>query len=408
MRVNKLTLKALILIPLLIVLCFATTIGAQDQLRLEITNVDSSAFPTISFNVLAVEAESQRLSSLTGMTINENGVGVEAVDSSDVQVGLGLIFVIDDNSGINANYNDGKSRWQKVQESIALYVTDYMSNAQIDRVSIITPNDENAEILVDRAVFKNAVFNGINFYEVKTLFSTPLNEMMDTALDIAAEDGTNGRFQAVVLFSDAGQLAEQLDYTSLVSKAQANSVPIFGAILGTEASDLEVANMDGLVDPTGGFQLHLVDSADTNSVFSRIQDNASQHQITYRSKANTSGQHSVVIDLAGARGEMPFNVSVSPPVNEIMVDNSTPIHRALPSPDAALNLAEPGSQRVVFRVSWPDGHPRNIREAALLVDGSVHSQVSDPQSDDNGRLELSWDISTLDEGAYELLIQVTD
>jgi len=55
-----------------------------------------------------------------------------------------------------------------------------------------------------------------------------------------------------------------------------------------------------------------------------------------------------------------------------------------------------------------DGHPRAVLEAYLLVNGVAQPAETEPAIDDGGLLSLEWDIGSLDEGAYELMVQVVD
>ena len=122
-------------------------------------------------------------------------------------------------------------------------------------------------MLLDRAIFPNAVINEINFYQPEPADPTPLNEMLTLALNHASESRGEGRFQTIMLFSDGAQLDQQLDYMALIDKAQAINIPIFSAILGARADDNEIENVMGLVQPTRGSYVHMPEPAEADPAF---------------------------------------------------------------------------------------------------------------------------------------------
>jgi hypothetical protein len=68
---------------------------------------------------------------------------------------------------------------------------------------------------------------------------------------------------------------------------------------------------------------------------------------------------------------------------------------------------EPTTQPLAAEVSWPDGYPRSLTSATLLVNGAEVS-LDAPVLDNNGLLTFEWNISRLDEGDYELQVRVVD
>lgn len=393
----------------LIFLSGFATVLAQSDSRLDVTSSDTSDFPLVSLNVIASSGDSSRLPDLTGLLINEAGQPIADYEVTETPVGTEVIFIIDANASIGQRDEaGGLTRREKVRDSIIRYADQFMDEGQLDRVSIIVPSENGAEVLLDRVVFPNAVINEINFYEGLPVDPTPLNEMISLALDRAAESHAEGRFQAVVLFTDGADLAEQLDYPTLVNKAQAINIPIFSAILGSRADEDEIANVNQLSQPTRGSYVHMPEPPETDPIYSLIQSHKPQYQVQYRSQLASSGSHNVALELAGARAETQVEVEIVPPAPEIVVDNSRPIRRVISSPDDPLTSAEPANQPIVVRVTWPDGHPRMLADATLLVNGTPQPPVSNPELSADGLIIMDWDISNLDDGTYELFVKVND
>ena len=194
----------------------------------------------------------------------------------------------------------------------------------------------------------------------------------------------------------------------MTEQAQAIDIPIFAAILGSLADESEIANVTALTEPTKGNWVHMPQPEEIAPLFETITGNRPQFELAYRSGLATSGPRTIVAEQDGVQALSEAVLEIASPAAEIVVDNSRPIRRVAPEPGAPLVEAEPASQPIVARVSWPDGYPRAVAEAVLLVNGAPQPAEATPDVDDGGLLALEWDISNLDEGSYDLLVQVVD
>src|SRR5690606_342833 len=113
-----------------------------------------------------------------------------------------------------------------------------------DRVSIIVPDETGAgaTFLAQDVNRPGDLAGAVNGYNPPATGATPLQAMMIAALDhlTASEDG---RFQAILLFTDGARLDRQLDFQALAEAAQAAGIPLYAAVLGAEASAEELANV---------------------------------------------------------------------------------------------------------------------------------------------------------------------
>jgi hypothetical protein len=389
-----------------------STIHAQEDLpppRLDITGAETDSFPVLRLKIISTDETSNRTLLLDGVLISENGTTISDFDVGSETVGSEVIFVIDTNKNINSrDDSSGQTRLDKVKESILSFASQYMNQSQLDRVTIIVPDGDQARFLFEDAVFPNEVINEINFYEPAQLGDTPLNEMMLMALDKAADTRAEGRFQAILLYSDAGALGQQLDYETLVSRAQEINIPIFGAILGAAADNNEISNMQRLAQPTRGSFVHMPQPAEVDPMFALFQENGEQHVVEYRSQLNTGGSHTILLESSDSQASFDVELDLMPPAIEMALDNSAPIIRVAETHDAELSAANPTSQPVAARVLWPDGHPRGVVAASLIVNGTVEESIAEPPIGDDGLISFPWDISNLGDGIYNILVSVTD
>lgn len=382
---------------------------AQEGPRLDITSVDTSAFPTIQLNLIAAGENSRRIRDLSGLRLSEGTTAIADFEVDDVPIGVEMIFVIDANSTIDdRDQAGGLTRSEKVRDSIVRYADRFMDEAQLDRVSVIVPGQNGGRVLLDRAVFRNEVINEINFYVPEAIGDTPLNEMLGLALEVASQSNDQGRFQAIFLFTDGAQLDEQLDFEALTGRAQTLNVPIFSAILGRSADPDEVANVSRLADPTRGDFVHMPEPDQTDGLYALIQENGLQHQLTYQSTVSAAGSQTITVASGGARDSVDIDLSIAPPLVELPIDTSQTIRRVVSNAGDPLTSAEPTVQRLAAAISFPDGQPRSITELTLVVNGVGQTPLRNPEIGPDGLIDLRWDISSLDSGTYELVVLTED
>jgi hypothetical protein len=378
--------------------------------RLRITQIDSTEFPDVAVRIAATDAENNLVSDLAGLAVTENGEEIADFDRNQVAVGIDLIFVIDANTTIE-QIDEGStlSRREKVRDSINDYANNIMdSGGQDDIVSIIVPDGEGGRFLDQPDMtFPNEVINAINFYESGDLADTPLNAMLELALDKAEENQEDGRYQAIFLFTDGGLLNTQLDFPALTERAQSSGATFYGAILGARADQNEIDNVTQLTGPTGGSYIHMPESAEATPLFESIDQQAVQTEIIYRSPAHESGSRQVAVTLGEAIAEASYDLTLEPASIIILLDNSQPIRRVATDAETPLEEMEPTSQPLAAEVDWPDGYPRSLESATLLVNGA-EVPLDAPILDNNGLLTFEWNISGLDAGDYELQVSAVD
>lgn len=408
-RILATGLLFLVAFSLLYLLTIESLTAQSESGELRIVSLDSSDFPRMIVQVRATDARSNAITNPLGLVLSEDGSSVGKYDSELIDPGAELIIVIDANETIEQrDETAGLTRREKVRDSITRYANHFMDPMQLDRVTILVPDGASDRILDHPDLsFPNEVINAVNFYETGELSEPDLNAMLEHALEIAAENQDQDRYQAILFFSDATDLAERLDTERLVATAQDQDVAFYGAILGTRADDAEVAAVTSLTEPTGGAYVHLPDSVRADPLFEAIQQRAAQLILYYRSAISTSGRHVLTAELNDAQDEIEFEVNVVPPSVHLAVDNSRPIRRVADDPQTPLELIEPTRQRLVAQVEWPDEHPRTLTEAKLLVNGS-EMPTEQAILDDSGLLTFEWDIRFLDEGSYDLQIKVVD
>ncbi len=388
----------------------AAPAAAQNAgINLTISGLDVSGFPDVSFHVSAIDQNNDVIEDLSGLVVREDEKSVERFAAEEIRIGLELVFVIDANNSFEQRDEpEGLSRREKVRDSIIDFAQRYMDPQLQDRVTIVVPTDGGGRVLGKAGMsFTNEVINAINFYEPGTHGATPLQAMLELALQQADSGHLEGRYPAIVLFSDAALLREQLNYTRLIDLAGKSETTFFGVILGSRADADELDNVAGLTEPTGGRIIHMPEASQATPLFESVFKHGFSHRISYHSKIDSSGLHNISVSLGSGTTESTVDLTVEPPVVQLAVDNSQPIRRVATSSDALLAEIEPTIQPLVAQVTWPDGHPRALVETTLLVDG-IEWALEDTIFSNDGLLTFDWQIGSLNEGVYDLQMQVVD
>jgi hypothetical protein len=378
---------------------------------LYVTQVDATAFPQVGVDLIVTDSESRAVASLAEIVITENGTAISDFELSSRLAGVEVVFVLDANRTFNERDGSSLTRREQVRDTIVRFASRFMNQSQLDRVSVVVPDGEDGRFLgndSEAMTFPNEVINAINFYDPGTLRDTPLQAMMEVALERLAQKPENGRFRAILLLTDGARLHQQLDFDLLVSRAQAHQVVIFAAILGGSANPNEIANVRRLYEPTRGFYVHMPAPSDADPIYAVLQAHVNQTRVYYRSASSAGGLRQLVVSLGDAMAVATYEVNVAPPAVRVLLDNSQPIRRVGEAHDTPLSAMEPPIQPVAAHVTWPDQYPRSITAAALIVNGLPEPLLDLPVLDPDGLLTVEWNIREVDAGAYNVAVQVTD
>lgn len=382
--------------------------AAQEQVLLRITRLDISEFPFVRVSLVTADSRGAPLTDFSEVSLRENGIPIGDLEFSSITVGTSVTFVIDANAAfLDVDNGSELTRHEKVRESIVRYARQFMSDG--DAVSIVVPDDRGASgiFLVEDATDPTVVTAVLEQYTPESLSRTPLQEMMLLALAHASDGKDSGNYQAIMLFTDGGQLDRQLTYDVLVAQAQSIQIPVFAALLGARADPNEIESVSRLSEPTHGSYVHMPNPADTDPVYSIWRRQREQTQISYRSLQSKSGRYPVTINIGASRALAELVLVIAPPEITFALPESV-IQRTGNAPDTPLTSLIPTIFPVRVLVHWEGGQSRPLVAANLFADGQLLPAPTSLQSDADGYLVFEWDVSGLDEGTYSLMAQVTD
>ncbi len=381
----------------------------SERTDLRITAVDSTAFPMVNVRVLTTTAGSAPVGDLSRLILRENGVPIPEATAAQVPVGVDVALVVDANADFFLfDDNSGLNRRDKLAAGVTRFAEQFMNPNGPDRISIIVPDETNTStaFLVTDANRPSDVANAINAYNPAATGATPLQDMITAAIDHLA-GSEDGRFQAILLYTDGARLPRQLDYPALVEAAQAARIPIYVAILGADASAEEIANAAALYDPTNGLHVHMPTPEAVDPIYAIFQAQGQQTELSYQSALRQNGEHQVSVSLGNVRDAAGFELQLAAP-ETVIESPPSPVRRAGSAVDTPLTLLQPAVLPLTVRVNWPDGRPRGIVEVLFRVDGTAQPLAVLPTADADGNLPLPWDISQRDAGTYRLEVEIID
>jgi len=376
---------------------------------IRITAVDDSQFPQVTLNVITIAPPGGPLPDLTGLSLRENGIPV-AYEPTHAPVGVDVTFVVDANATMSEVDDDsGQTRWQKVQATISRFATEFMDPTGLDRVTIVLPDEtgENGRFLIANETDPTAVAAAIQAAGPAFASPTPLNAMMRQAMDQAAGQVEDGRYQAILLLTDAGQIQGQLAFDDLTQQAQAINLPLFVAILGARADDDELFRANRLTEPTLAAAIHVPQPEAADAIYDIWAQQRSQLQLQYESLQRQSGQYPISLNLGEVRALTILDLTLTPPVVEILPLNPVVVREG-DAPDTPLAELQPQRQPLPVAIVWPDGKPRDLLGLTWSVNGVPQLAPETLTPDVNGQLLLDWDLRTAVAGAYEVIVKVTD
>ena len=234
---------------------------------------------------------------------------------------------------------------------------------------------------------------------------------VDDAIKTAAE--ANGTRTTAVIY--VGYRIDDPPSTVLVNaatgeaqKAKDGHVLVYAFHSGSTGTFYGDAALRTLATSTGGTYLHLQRGSVGTSVagvYGALNAMRTIYTVSYRSAVASSGPRQVAVAPSGAAADSPqaattsYDVTIQSPVAAI----TAPADGAVITRDLG-NSAQ--KVPVTAKVdSWPDGHPRNIASAQLIVNGLTVQTVNKPDKD--GQFEFSWDVTGINEpGEHDTPLEV--
>jgi hypothetical protein len=381
---------------------------------LQIVKLDTSAFPEIRVQVLMLDpnGSTSATPSDKNLALSENSRRVEySVEQKELGAETG--FLLDAGMGLYSRGAGGGTRLQEMKDAIGELTQDPLLLTGKDVFYIVAQEPRGVTTLItpDMPVTQIPTILGKYNPQPAYQYVYPLGGV-NTMLDwFAKEDSSGiGRARVLVVFSGTVAVDAKFPLKRVVDKAKAMRIAVHTVLV--RSSGAEEQTLRDLADQTGGqyFTLGPEGPSGLSGLKSRLMGIRSQFILTYRSPNSESGTRVVSVALAYGQNEKPalaqYTVDVKPPVAVILSpgdDQSVSPEKYRPTDEPK---ATPVSGFVVTgSVSWPDGHPRAIQRATLLVNGKPEAVLDAPKD----QLTFVWNPPRENSsGPVTLQIQIED
>ena len=381
---------------------------------LQIIRLDTSAFPEIRVQVLILDTNGATAlaPSDKNLVVSENSTSVPfTIEQKEIGAEVG--FILDAGMGFNSGGAGGATRLQEMKDAIQDLTQDPLLLTGKDSFYVVAQEPNGPTSLVTPDTQATQIPTLLDQYnpQITYQYAYPLGGV-NTMLDwFAKEDSSGlGRAHAIVVFSGSMAVDQKFPLKAVADKAKVMGVMVDTVLVRTSLAQQET--LQDLADQTGGqfFYLGPEGTSSLAGLKSRLMGIRNQFIITYRSPIADSGTRVVSVGLTYGQDQKPalqqYSIDVKPPVAVILspgADQTVSAEKYTPTDNPK---ATPVSGIVVTgSVSWPDGHPRNIKQATLLVNGNPEATLDAPKDD----LTFVWNPSTENSsGPVTLQIQVED
>jgi hypothetical protein len=381
---------------------------------LQIIKVDSSAFPEIRVQILLLGPGGLESAapSRESLSVSENNRSVEyAIEQQEMGAEIG--FVMDAGTGLFSTSASGATRLQEMKDAISDLTQDPLLLTGKDIFYVIAQEPNGSQVLINPETPATQIPNILSQYNPPITYNlcAPLGGV-SALLDYYAKENSAGlgRAQAIVVFSGKMEVDKKFPMASVVAKAKAMGIRVHTVLI--RHSLVEQETLEQLAEETGGrFFYYTAEGAPSLAGLKPLLTGIrTQYILTYRSPNPESGTRVVAVSMQYGQNEKPalmqYEVTVEPPVAVIR----SPGEDQTVSPQSYTPTEDPQATPatgivVIASVSWPDSHPRQIKQATLLVNGDPQSVLSGPSD----QLTFVWNpTGETASGPVTLQIQIED
>jgi hypothetical protein len=380
----------------------------QPEVRLAAVLID--AFPEVTLFASASDAQDQRLAGLPreAFQILEDDTEVALGALREEEVGARLVFVLHTARGLTLRDSLGRRRYDFVRQALQ----DWWRMPEAARIGrddltlwtdggpVVSHSDSAAELASALGALEPTFTRSQNGLEV-------LQAALATT---AGPPPRPGMVNQIVFITPYEAGFSPTSLTSILEQARTSRTSIYPIhIAPADAAELpQTLALQQLAVATGGEYLRFEPGVSLEELAARLLDQRVQYRLTYQSPVNVPGTHKVQVrlvheglDITSDLSE--YNVDVRSP-EVTFVNPPLLITRTSNDSGQTYDTLPPTHQYLRLLVEFPDGHPRNLIESQLLVDGAVFARKTSPPWE-----EMIWDLRGFQQdGEHRLQAVVID
>ncbi len=391
-------------------LLFVSSVSARAQTSAyaEIAFVQAQGFPQVKALLDVYDANGKFVSGLAAadLTLSEDGESRPVNTLTESEAAVQLVVAINPGPALAVRDGNAIPRFTKIVEALRLWVEAQPAESP-DDLSLISLSGS----LITHAKPRDW-FVSLDAFKPDFRNTTPNLQTLAIALDTVAATTQPGTKRAV-LFITPHMDDPEIDsvIAPLIQSAVDSKVRVFvwfadGDQFFTSPS---ASAFNSLALQTSGSFFAFSNAEPFPDLNVELAPLRHIYELIYTSALKTPGDHELGVDVDTPQGTITalgqtFSVDVQAP-NPILVSPPLQIKRQ-PSPEDPYNEEAllPAKQTIEILVEFPDGHVRELKRTALLVDGQVVDEnTSEPFE------TFTWDLRPYGEsGSHEITVEAED
>ncbi|MBC8252703.1 MAG: FHA domain-containing protein [Ardenticatenia bacterium] len=390
--------------------CWGPNIAlAQDTTKpaLIITDVDIDSFPEVKIYVAGHDLGAD-LSKLQ-VVVKENRIERPVDQREVVSVGTQTVLILDASANINLPGITKDKRYVEVSNVVIRLLERKILAPENDWLAAYAPDVDGKLQPIkgwtrDHGGLRNALFS---YKPPERIGATPLFNLIYFALDtFEQQDLDPAQQRSVIVFSDGVDIVSPLKRDDVVKRALEVGARVHTVMLGSGTREAR-SNLESIAIMTDGKFVVLDSVAALDGLWDDILGGRDQLAVSYRS-ASANPQEVVAVatlpdgrSLQASRGfpvvELkPVVVQFTEPAAETVITKTAPAY------DTPLGDLAPQSLGARLRFTWPDGHPRRLKQVEYTVGNQVHVVTEEPFD------VVALPIAALDSGSYSVKVRTID
>ena len=387
---------------------FPLLVRAQADQTLPLSNPDTSAYPTITFQFWPIDADGKFIGNLTLDQVhvleNDREIKVESLDL--LEPGMHVIVAVNEGPTL-ANSYAGKPRMERIKDKLTAWIKSE-SITTLDDFSLINNTDVIQNQLSHPADWAQAITD----YAPELRKTTPSTNSLAQAVALVQGLSVGDHKSRAILYITP--LPDKTQLTSLQEQAAAAAeanTRLFIWLIGpqTYSSEAAAKTLQQMAENSGG-SFFIYSGAETlPDLNSYLNPLSHEYQVTYQTGIQKSGTFTLKVQI----DQKTYQASSKVLSFDLKAEAPNPIFFSPPA-EITLNWARSGTKKtwqvtpdrytVKYMLEFPDGHQRAIKTARLFVDGALAAETTTEPFD-----ELEWDLSKYNETqTHEIQIFVED
>jgi len=360
--------------------------AAQSGASLKVAAIETEPFPDIHFYFEAHDEEGRFIENLQPEEIQvmEDGGNLPLDRLEKFEPGVQVITVFNTAPAF-LNTAGGKSLYQKIQDTLSAWLRTQDPN-ELNDYSLLS----NTGLLASRIANPLDFSDTLAAFKPNLLTLQPSLVSLSQALDLATDPNPSPLMKRTILYITALPPGNQVAaYAELADRAAGIGVRIQVWLVGYKDQNKTVAGqaLQQLAERTGGALFLFTGTEAFPDLDEALQPLKFVYKAGYSSRIMKSGTHALAVRVKSNRLDLTspaasFNLTVLPP-NPLLITPPSLVQRKWSDPGNSKEKPrlEPDRQSLQYLVEFPDGHPRGLAYARLVVDGEVVQEVTQPPYD---------------------------